>query len=124
MRFIMTVNASKLSESGVMPPAELMAAIGKLTQEIRESGALVTTGGLYPSSKGARMTLSKGKITVTDGPFTETKELIGGFIIVDVKSKEDALELARRFFQIHADILGPSHEMSSEIRQMYTGEER
>jgi hypothetical protein len=118
----MTVNANENSEGGIPPKPELMAAVGKLTQEIRESGKLVTTGGLYPSSKGARMTLSKGKITVVDGPFTETKEMIGGFVIVQVNSKEEAMELAKRFFQIHADIMGPAYEMTSEIRQMYEGQ--
>jgi hypothetical protein len=117
----MTVNASEASEAGAMPPSELMAAVAKLVDEMKESGTFVTTGGLYPSAKGSRMTLSKGKITVIDGPFAETKEMIGGFVIVQVNSKKDALDLATRFFQIHADILGPSCEMQSEIRQMHEG---
>jgi hypothetical protein len=101
------------------PTAELMAAIGKLTDEMRKSGVLVSTGGLYPSAKGARLRLSGGKITVTDGPFTETKEMIGGYAIVRVNSKEEALELSRRFMQIHADVLGPGYELDAEARQMY-----
>jgi hypothetical protein len=117
----MTVNASDDSEAGVMPPPELMTAVGKLVDDMKQSGTFVSTGGLYPSAKGARMTLSRGKITVTDGPFAETKEMIGGFVIVQVNSKEEALGIATRFFQIHADILGPACEMKSEIRQMHEG---
>jgi hypothetical protein len=86
---------------------------------MRKSGVLVSTGGLYPSAKGARLRLSGGKITVTDGPFTETKEMIGGYAIVRVNSKEEALELSRRFMQIHADVLGPGYELDAEARQMY-----
>jgi hypothetical protein len=78
-------------------------------------------GGLAPSSIGARVRLSGGKVTVTDGPFTEAKEIIGGFAIVDVKSKQEAIELAKRFYQIHAEILGPSYEATGEVRQMFHG---
>lgn len=101
------------------PPPELMAAMAKFTDEMRASGVLVSTGGLYPSAKGARLRLAGGKITVTDGPFTETKEMIGGYAIVKVKSKEEALEISRRFMQVHADVLGSGYELDCEARQMY-----
>jgi hypothetical protein len=101
------------------PTPELMAAIAKLTDEMRASGVLVSTGGLYPSAKGARLRLAGGKVTVTDGPFTETKEMVGGYAIVKVKSKEEALDISRRFMQIHADVLGSSYELDAEARQMY-----
>jgi hypothetical protein len=117
MRFILMAKAG--SERAVPPNPELMAAIGKLTEEMTKKGILIDTGGLQPSSKGARLRLAGGKVTVTDGPFTEAKELIGGYAIVQVKSKEEAIELARQFLEIHADILGASYEAESEIRQMY-----
>jgi len=116
MRFILMAKAG--SERAVPPNPELMAAIGKLTEEMTKKGILIDTGGLQPSSKGARLRLAGGKVTVTDGPFTEAKELIGGYAIVQVKSKEEAIELARQFLEIHADILGSSYEAESEIRQM------
>jgi hypothetical protein len=106
-------------EGTVLPTPELMAAMGKLTQELAQSGVLVGTGGLQPTTRGAYLKLAGGKVTVTDGPFTEAKEIIGGYAIVQLKSKEEAIELGKRFLQIHADILGPSCEMQSEIRQMY-----
>jgi hypothetical protein len=117
MRFILMAKAG--SERAVAPNPELMAAIGKLTEEMTKKGILIDTGGLQPSSKGARLRLADGKVTVTDGPFTEAKELIGGYAIVQVKSKEEAIELARQFLEIHAEILGTSYEAESEIRQMY-----
>jgi hypothetical protein len=119
MKFMLIAYATKNSEAGVPPPPELMAAIGKLTEDMAKAGVLVGSGGLKPSSTGARFRLSGGKVTVTDGPFTETKEIIGGYAIVDVKSKEEAIDGARRFWQIHADILGPSYEGAGEVRAMY-----
>lgn len=107
------------SESGPPPTPELMAALGEFTARMMKSGAVVSTGGLMHTSKGAKARLSGGKITVTDGPFTEAKECIGGYAVVQVKSKEEAIELAREFLQIHADVMGPGYELNSEIRQMY-----
>jgi hypothetical protein len=72
-----------------------------------------------PSSRGVRLRLSNGQVTVTDGPFTEAKELVGGYAVMRLKSKEEAIEVGRRFMQIHAEILGPSYEGESEIREMY-----
>jgi hypothetical protein len=90
-----------------------MAAMGELIADMAKSGALVTTDGLQPSSKGARVRISAdGKITVTDGPFTETKELISGYAIIDVKSKEEAIELTKRFLRAVG-------EGESEIRLMH-----
>lgn len=107
------------TESGPPPTPELMAAIGKFTAEALKTGKVISTGGLMPTSKGATMRLAGGKITVTDGPFAEAKECIGGYAIVQVDSKEEAIEIARQFVQIHADVMGPSYELDSEIRQMY-----
>ena len=119
MRFMLIVKATPKSEAGAPPDPKLMAAIGKLTEEMAKAGVLAGTGGLLPSSAGARVRLSGGKITVTDGPFAEIKELIGGYAIVDVKSKQEAIEMAKRFLQVHADILGPEYEADSEVRQMF-----
>jgi hypothetical protein len=96
-----------------------MAAIGKLTEEGIKSGVLLATEGLLPSSKGALVRLSGGKLTVTDGPFAEAKELIGGFAIIQVKSKEEAVEQASRFMRLHQEILGPSYTGECEIRQLF-----
>jgi len=119
MRFMLIAKADENSEAGGPPNPQLIAAIGKLADEMTRAGVLVGTGGLGPSSKGARVRLSGGKLTVIDGPFTEAKELIGGYAIVEVSSKDEAIELAKRFLQIHAEILGPSYETESEIRQFF-----
>jgi hypothetical protein len=119
MRFMLTITANQQSESGMPPSTELMTAVGRLTEEMTRKGILVETGGLMPSSTGARLRLSGGKVTVTDGPFAEAKELIGGYAIVQVNSRDEAIQLGKRFLQIHADTLGPSYEAVSDIRQMF-----
>jgi hypothetical protein len=118
MRFMMIVKADKNSEAGVPPSQELMTAIGRLSQEMISRGKLLDTGGLLPSSAGARVRVGGGKLTVTDGPFTETKELIGGYAVLRTESKEEAIELGKQFMKLHADILGPSYEGELEIRQL------
>jgi hypothetical protein len=75
-------------------------------------------GGLLPSSKGARVRVRKGKITVVDGPFAEAKELIGGYAVFELASKEEAIQSAREFMQLHVDVLGPSYEGECEVRQL------
>ena len=115
MRFISMVKAAE----GGPPSPELMAAIGKLAQEMAQSGVLIEMSGLAPSAKGARIRLSRGALTVVDGPFTESKELVGGYAVLRVGSKAEALELGRRFVQVHADIMGPEHVMELEIREMF-----
>jgi hypothetical protein len=119
MRFMMIVKADKDSEAGLPPSPELMAAIGKLTEEAIKSGQVLDTGGLFPSSKGARIQVGGGKLTVIDGPFAETKELIGGYAIIEASSKQEAIEQGSRFMQIHADVLGPAYEGECEVRQMF-----
>jgi hypothetical protein len=118
MRFMMIVKADKNYEAGTPPKPELMAAIGKLSEEMIKAGVLLDMGGLLPSSKGARINVKQGKLIVTDGPFSEAKELIGGYAILQVKSKDEAIERGRRFMQLHADVIGPSYEGELEIRQM------
>jgi hypothetical protein len=96
MRFMAIVKANKDSEAGVMPSKELLAAMGKFNEEMVKAGVLLAGEGLQPSSKGARVRFSGTKRTVIDGPFAETKELIAGFWLLQVKSKEEAIEWIKR----------------------------
>ena len=119
MKFMLIAKADKNSEAGLPPDPKLIAAIGQLAADMAKAGVLVDTGGLLPSSAGARIRLAGGQLTVTDGPFAEAKELIAGYAIVQAKSKEEAIELAKRFWKIHADVLGPSYVGEGEIRQLF-----
>ena len=115
MRFMMIVKASQDSEAGKMPSEELLAAMGKYNDELMKAGVLLDLSGLHPSSKGARIKFSGGKRTVIDGPFAETKELIAGYWMIQVKSKEEAMEWAKRVPCPH----GESAEGEIEIRQVF-----
>jgi hypothetical protein len=110
MRFMMLYKPGR--ESDAPPTQQELAAMGQLIDEMAKAGVLIATDGLKPSSKGARVRISGDKLTVTDGPFTETKELIAGFAIVQVKSKPEAIELAKRFLKVVG-------EGESEIREMH-----
>jgi hypothetical protein len=110
MRFMTLYKPGK--ESDAPPTQKEMADMGQLIEEMAKAGVLIATDGLQPSSKGARVRLSGGKFTVTDGPFTETKELIAGYAIIQVKSKEEAIELTKRFLKVVG-------EGESEIRLMH-----
>lgn len=96
MKFMMIVKANQDSEAGKMPNEELLSVMMKYNEELMRAGVLVDLSGLQPSSKGARIRLSGGKRTVVDGPFAETKELIAGYWIINVKSKAEAMEWAMR----------------------------
>ena len=96
MRFMVLVPASKESEAGILPDKELFAAMGKFNEEMVKAGVMLAGEGLAPTSKGARIKYSGGKTTVTDGPFTESKELIAGFWMIQTKSKEEAVEWMKR----------------------------
>ena len=100
MRFMAVLRADKDTEAGVPPSAELMAEMGKLMEEATKAGVLLATDGLHPSAKGARVRLSDGKLTVTDGPFAETKELIASYALLQVNSKEEAVEWTSRFLKV------------------------
>ena len=119
MRYMMMVKANKDYEAGIPPKKELMEAVAKHAAEMAQAGILLDTGGLMPSSKGARILVSGGNLKVIDGPFAEAKELIGGFGILKADSKEDAIRLGKMFMQIHLDTLGPGYEGELEIRQMH-----
>lgn len=96
MRFMVMVKASAESEAGVMPSEQLLAEMGKFNEELVRAGVLLAGEGLRPSSKGARVRFSSDKRTVIDGPFPETKELVAGFWLLQVKSKEEAIEWIKR----------------------------
>ncbi len=100
MRFMALLKADRHSESGARPTAELMERMGKFVETITRAGVLISTGGLQPSSQGARVHMSDGKVTVTDGPFTESKELIASYALLEVKSMAEAIEWTTRFLKV------------------------
>jgi hypothetical protein len=100
------------------PPAALMEAMGKFVQRALKDGTLVETGGLRPSKDGARVRLANGKITVTDGPFTESKEVIGGWAILSADSKAEAIRIATEFMELHRKYW-PEFDGESEVRPMF-----
>lgn len=114
MRFMMIVKASPESEKGVLPSDELIDAMTKYNEELTKAGVLLDLSGLQPSSKGFRIKYSGGKRTVVDGPFTETKELVAGYWVIQVKSREEALEWAKRAPAPH-----PSGEWEIEVRPFF-----
>src|SRR5690242_20738962 len=103
MRYMMVVKGNEAFDRSGPPPAALMEAVGKLVADSASSGKLVSFGGLRPTADGARVRIRNGKLVVTDGPFTEAKEVIGGFTILNLTSKAEALEEARKFMQLHID---------------------
>lgn len=122
MRYMFIVKGSEnLAVSGP-PPVALMEAIEKLGAEAAKTGKMVSFGGLKPTSTGARVRSSNGKLITTDGPFTEAKEVIGGFSIMNVASREEALEEARNFMELHR-VHWPKWEGEVEVRQMYEEED-
>ena len=116
MRFMAMIKATKDYEAGKPPKPELMAAMGKLSEEMQKLGKFEMGGGLLPTSQGHKMSMSGGKITVTDGPFAETKEVIGGFAILNYVSHEQAIAGARCVLQIHAE--HGVTELEIELRPM------
>jgi hypothetical protein len=119
MRFIGMVKATRESEAGNPPNPALMTAIGDLAAEAMRAGVIIDMGGLLPSAMGARVRASGGKVTVTDGPFAELKELVGGYAILEAKSKAEAVEFTRKFMQVHVDVLGAAYEGECEVRQLF-----
>jgi hypothetical protein len=116
MRFMMIVKANKDSEAGVMPPMELVEAMGKFNEEMVKAGVLLAAEGLQVSSKGAKVKFEPGKKpSVVDGPFAETKELIAGFWLIQVKSKEEAIAWAIRSPMPH----GPDQPSEIEVRRVF-----
>ena len=110
MRFMVLVKANKDSEAGILPDKKAFADMGRFNEEMLKAGVMLAGDGLQPSSKGARIKYSAEKRTVIDGPFTETKELVAGFWLIQAKSKEEAIEWLRR---------APFQDGEVEIRQLY-----
>ena len=118
MRFMVIVKATQESEAGVLPDARLITEMGKFNEELSKAGVMLAGEGFPSSSKGARVRISGDKRTVTDGPFPETKELVAGFWIWQVKSKEEAIDWAKRCPNPH-----PGMESEIEIRQVFEAED-
>jgi hypothetical protein len=112
MRFLSVIRVNE--NSGVVPSPQLMSDMGKLIQEMTREGALIQTAGLRPSAEGVRLRLRHGKLSASDGPFAETKEVIGGFAILEAESLQKAVELTKRFLRIHGD----EWDVECELRQM------
>ena len=118
MRFLITV---KGAEGQGMPPVELIDAIEKLADEASKNGSMVMRGGLYPAAQAARIRVVNGRVTVTDGPFAETKEMVGGFAIFNYKSREEAVASAKEMAELHRR-LWPAWVGETEVRQIFDGE--
>src|SRR5205809_362019 len=116
MRFMVLIKATKDSEAGVMPSEQLLTEMGKFNEELVNAGIMLAGEGLHPSSKGARVRFSGGKPTVIDGPFSESKELIAGFWLWQVKSKQEALDWVKR-------VPTGGQETEIEIRQVFEAED-
>ena len=112
MRFLSMIRVDETT--GQQPSERLMRDMGRLIDEMTRQGVLISTAGLRPSAEGARIRLRNGTLSTTDGPFTESKEVIGGFAILEAKSRQEALELVQRFLRIHGDEWG----IECELRQL------
>ena len=119
MRYMMLV---RHAEKQGPPPKELMEAIDLLAKEATKAGTMIGAGGLGPTAQGARVRLSGGKVSVTDGPFTEAKEVIGGYAQFEFKTREEAIESAVRFMELHKKHW-PGWEGETEVRQLYGSED-
>jgi hypothetical protein len=120
MQFLMLIRIANDTdyEAGKAVPAELDAAMGELMAEWSKNGSFVSAAGLKPTSQAARVRLSGGKVMLTDGPFTEAKEVIGGFFILEAPDKAAAVEMTRRFVEVHEKILGKDFLLECEVRQV------
>jgi hypothetical protein len=117
MRFMVMIKANDETEAGVMPSEQLLTEMGKFNEELVNAGVMLAGEGLHPSSKGARVQFSGGKATVVDGPFAESKELIAGYWLIQVKSKEEAIEWIKR-------VPNPDNaESEIEIRQVFEADD-
>jgi hypothetical protein len=112
MRFLSMIRVNE--NSGQVPSEQLMQDMGKLIDEMTREGVLIHTAGLRPTAEGVRVRLRKGQLSTVDGPFTETKEVIGGFAILEAGSMPEAVELTRRFLRVHGD----TWDIECEVRQL------
>lgn len=120
MQFLMLIRIANDAdyETGKALPPELDAAMGELIAEWSKNDAFVSAAGLKPTSQGARVRLSGGKVGLTDGPFAEAKEVIGGFFMLEAKDKAAAVEMTRRFVEVHQQVLGQDFLLECEVRQL------
>ena len=120
MQFLMLIKIANNTdyENGKGVPAELEAAMGELIADWTKRGAMVSAAGLRPTSQGARLRLTPSKVVVTDGPFTESKEVVGGFFILEAPDKATAVELTRSFVELHRKVLGGDFQLECEVRQV------
>jgi hypothetical protein len=112
MRYLSLIRINE--RSGLAPSEQLMHDMGLLIDELTRKGALVSTAGLRPTAEGVRVRLRRGELTTTDGPFTETKEVIGGYAVLEAKSMPEAVELTKRFLRVH----GNEWDIECEVRQL------
>jgi hypothetical protein len=112
MRYLSLIRINE--RSGLAPSEQLMQDMGQLIDELTRSGSLVSTAGLRPTAEGVRVRLRNGKLSTTDGPFTETKEVIGGYAVLEASSMPEALELTKRFLRLH----GNEWDIECELRQL------
>ena len=117
MRFLSLVRINE--NAGMQPSPQLMADMGKLMEELAREGKLIDTAGLTPTAQGTRVRLSGGKLHVVDGPFTEAKEVIGGYALLEAASKEEAIEITKRFLRVHGD----EWNVECEVRQLMAQED-
>jgi hypothetical protein len=121
MQFLMLIKIANNPdyEAGKGPPPALEAAMGGLIEEWSKAGAMVSAAGLRPTSQGARVRLTAGgRVNVSDGPFAEAKEVIGGFFILEAQDKAAAVEMTRRFVELHGQVLGGDFQLECEVRQV------
>ncbi len=105
-------------ETGALGSHQLTTELGKLVEQLKSAGKLLDVSVLLPQSKSARVRGAAGKVSVTDGPFIESKEIIGGYIMVEAESRQEAIEIGRSFMKVHVDVLGPAYEGEMEVRQL------
>ncbi|HUQ81510.1 MAG TPA: YciI family protein [Gemmatimonadaceae bacterium] len=124
MRFMVIIKANEKSEAGIMPSQQLLTEMDKYNQELVKAGVMLAAEGLYPSSKGSRVHFDGSKYSVTDGPFAEAKELIAGFWLLQVKSKEEAIEWVKRIpnpdnekFEVEVRQVGEAEDFGPEIAE-------
>ncbi|MGA8295544.1 MAG: YciI family protein [Acidimicrobiales bacterium] len=125
MRFMMLIYPN-VSENNYMPTAQAVSEMGKYNDELQKAGVLLALDGLHPTSKGARVSGANGKVSVTDGPFAEVKEVIGGYWVIDVSSKEEAIEWAKRCPAVQGPANAPNYEGHVpviEVRQVFEFED-
>ena len=120
MKFLMLIKVANSPdyEAGNPPPEQLNSAMGELMEEWSKAGVMLSAAGLRPTSEGTRVRLNGGSVTFLDGPFTEAKEVIGGFFILEVESRAAVMDMTRRFVELHQRVLGDDFQLECELREV------